>query len=204
MRKLRKILLGLILIVLTGTGSMTVYGAENESMEVTELSQFMTAKVEVEAKAEPDEKAETVITFDAGSTIYVTGQTSDGWLIVSYQGQTGYINVNIPEIRDNLEEDKIDMSALDKEMEEEIAEGKMIIEETERYRAEKKRSRIWGTVIVLLVAGIFAVGIVSGIQAEKAKKNENTDNDSDMDPDTDNIESVSDLETDVIDLDKED
>ena len=155
----------------------------------------MTAKDKIEAKAEPDEKAETVITYDAGSTIYVTGQTQEGWISVSYQGQTGYINMNIPEIRDNLEENEIDIAALDKEMEAEIAEGKMIIEEVERYRAEKKRSRIWGTVIVLLIAGLFTMGIVSGLQAEKAKKKENENNDS---------RRIPDVETDVIDLDKED
>ncbi|MBD5476283.1 MAG: hypothetical protein HDR17_09975 [Lachnospiraceae bacterium] len=195
MKKFRKVLFGLMLIVFAGTGAMIVHGEENTALEVTELSQFLTAKDKIEAKAEPDEKAETVITYDAGSTIYVTGQTQEGWISVSYQGQTGYINMNIPEIRDNLEENEIDVAALDKEMEAEIAEGKMIIEEVERYRAEKKRSRIWGTVIVLLVAGIFAMGIVSGIQAEKAKKQEGENNDSELIPDA---------ETDIIDLDKED
>ncbi|MBD5396195.1 MAG: hypothetical protein HDR71_18490 [Lachnospiraceae bacterium] len=195
MKKLRRILLGLMLVVSVGTGVMIVHGEENTALEVTELSQFLIAKDKIEAKAEPDEKAETVITYDAGSTIYVTGQTQEGWISVSYQGQTGYINMNIPEIRDNLEENEIDVAALDKEMEAEIAEGKMIIEEVERYRAEKKRSRIWGTVIVLLVAGIFAMGIVSGIQAEKAKKQEGENNDSELIPDA---------ETDIIDLDKED
>lgn len=195
MKKLRRILSGLMLVVSVGTGVMIVHGEENTALEVTELSQFLIAKDKIEAKAEPDEKAETVITYDAGSTIYVTGQTQEGWISVSYQGQTGYINMNIPEIRDNLEENEIDIAALDKEMEAEIAEGKMIIEEVERYRAEKKRSRIWGTVIVLLIAGLFTMGIVSGLQAEKAKKKENENNDS---------RRIPDVETDVIDLDKED
>lgn len=44
----------------------------------------------------------------------------------------------------------------------------MVVEEVERYRAEAKRSRIWGTVIVLLIAGIFAVGVIS---TRKSKKN---------------------------------
>ncbi len=63
-----------------------------------------------------------------------------------------------------------DVAALDAEMEAEIAEAKLVVEEVERYRAEAKRSRIWGVVIVLLVVAIFAVGIISTIQVKKQKE----------------------------------
>ena len=97
-----------------------------------------------------------------------------------YQGKTGYLNKSTSE--KSLQKTEIDVEALDAEMEKEQIESKMIVEETERQRAEARRSKIWGAVIVLLVLGIFATGIVSTIQAEKKKK---------------------DIEEEVLDLDKE-
>lgn len=66
------------------------------------------------------------------------------------------------------EVDEINTAGLDAEMEVVEAESKMVVEEVERYRAETKRSKVWGTVIVLLIAGIFAVGVIS---TRKSKKN---------------------------------
>ena len=40
MKKLRRILSGLMLVVSVGTGVMIVHGEENTALEVTELSQF--------------------------------------------------------------------------------------------------------------------------------------------------------------------
>lgn len=65
---------------------------------------------------------------------------------------------------------EFDVEGLDKEFQESEAEGKLVIEEVERYRAEAKRSRIWGIVIVLLVVGIFATGIISTTRIEKEKR----------------------------------
>ncbi|GFI48012.1 hypothetical protein IMSAGC019_03338 [Lachnospiraceae bacterium] len=137
------------------------------SGDVTSLNQFMTAQERVEAKASPDDSAETIITYEVGDTIFITGETEDGWYIVLYQGKTGYIPVDVKE---NLQEVNLDVAALDAEMEAEIAEAKLVVEEVERYRAEAKRSRIWGVVIVLLVVAIFAVGIISTIQVKKQKE----------------------------------
>lgn len=140
------------------------------SGDATSLNQFMTAQERVEAKASPDDSAETIITYEVGDTIFITGETEDGWYTVLYQGKTGYIPVDVKE---NLQEVNLDVAALDAEMEAEIAEAKLVVEEVERYRAEAKRSRIWGIVIVVLVIAIFAVGIISTIQVKK--KNDRTE-----------------------------
>ena len=61
------------------------------------------------------------------------------------------------------------MEGLDKEFQELEMESKILVEEVERYRTEARRSRIWGIVIVLLVAGIFVTGIISTKRMEREK-----------------------------------
>lgn len=43
-------------------------------------------------------------------------------------------------------------------------ESVMIVEEVERQHEEARRSKIWGAVIILLVMGIFGMGVVSAIK----------------------------------------
>lgn len=130
----------------------------------TELSQVMVANEAVEAKEIPDSKGNTVITYESGAYVFVIGETENGWYKVSYQDKEGYVKKSVLTVQE------FDVEGMDKEFQEIEAEGKLIIEEVERYRAEAKRSRIWGIFIVLLVVGIFATGIVSTTRIEKEKK----------------------------------
>ena len=47
-----------------------------------------------------------------------------------------------------------------------------MVEEVERQRTETKRSRIWGAVILLLVAGIFVTGIFSVVRSRRTEDTE--------------------------------
>lgn len=133
--------------------------------EIQERNQIMKAQDRLEAKAEPNDSAETVITYESDAPVFVTGETADGWYRVVYQDQTGYVPHSA------LTEQELDIEALDKEFDAVSAESKMVVEEVERYRAEKRRSRIWGAVILLLVMGIFATGIFSTVKAGKKEDN---------------------------------
>lgn len=140
-----------------------------QSEGVTELSQLMKAITAVEARQEPDEQAEVVVSYDSGVPVYVTGETANGWYRVLYQDKVGYVRTA------ELTAQDMDISGLDEEIDAVEMESKMVIEEVERYRSEAKRSRIWGTVIVLLVVGIFATGIISTVKAGKNNKNKETE-----------------------------
>ncbi len=129
--------------------------------------QFMSVQQAVDARTEPDESAETAFSYQAGDTVCVTGQTEDGWYIVYYQNQTGYISMAAAQ--EALSPFAVDVEGLDAEMAAEEETSRLIIEETERYREESRRSKIWASVIIVLVIGIFATGIVSTVQAEKRK-----------------------------------
>lgn len=135
---------------------------------ITALNQIMVATEKVEAKETPDQAAAVMITYEKDSTVFVTGETSDGWYRVSYQNMIGYIPKEKLAVQTYGEE-------LDQEFKSLEEESVMIVEEVERYRAESRRSKIWGAVIIVLIAGIFATGIIS---TRKNGKDENKENDS--------------------------
>lgn len=134
------------------------------NVEITELNQIMNAREDLEVKAAPDETAETVFRYQGGDNVYVTGQTSDGWYRVRYQDIVGYIQAA------QVAELELDVAALNEEFAVEEMEGALVVEEVERYRTEARRSRIWGTIIILLVAGVFATGIISTVRSGKKKE----------------------------------
>lgn len=169
-----RILAGMILAGLMMSAAFwgaSLYAAAEETGRQAEVKvdaeQFMSVRQAVDARTEPDENAETIFSYQAGDTVYVTGQTENGWYIVYYQNQTGYINMEAAQ--EALEPMSVDVDMLNAEMAAEEETSRLIIEETERYRAESRRSKIWGAVIIVLVIGMFATGIVSTVWAEKNK-----------------------------------
>lgn len=133
-------------------------------MNISELSQLMTAEENIDMKAAPESSAETIMSYQAGDSVFVTGETADGWYRVIYQDKEGYIP------KDSLSVQEIDVAALDEEMARTQQEAELVVETVERYRAEARRSKIWGGVIVVLVVAIFATGIISGIKSGKGKE----------------------------------
>lgn len=132
-------------------------GADN----MTSLSQIMSADRNVDMKAEPAEESETLMTYEEGALLFVTGETEDGWYRVIYQDKVGYVDKSALHIQE------MDVEGLAAEMAANEEEGKLIIETVEKYRAQARRSRIWGGVIIVLVFAIFAVGIISAIRSKQ-------------------------------------
>ncbi|MBP3477833.1 MAG: SH3 domain-containing protein [Lachnospiraceae bacterium] len=158
------ILMAMVLCFLGNSPLLLQVRAQEQTVE--EKNQIMTAKDSIEALAEPVEQAESVHTYEAGDSVFVTGETANGWYQVTYQNVIGYVPVS------SLTEMELDVEGLDEEFRVEEEEGKLVVEVVERKRAEIKRARIWGTIIVVLVIGIFALGIFSAIKANKADKEE--------------------------------
>lgn len=142
-----------------------VRAEEGSAADVTELSQLMTANEAVDLKTEPQENAETIHSYQKDDPVFVTGKTADGWYRAVYQGKEGYI----PEKALLVQE--LDVEGLDAELDKTKQEAELVVETVEKYHEETRRSRIWGIVIGILVVGIFAIGIISGIRSKgKPKK----------------------------------
>lgn len=134
------------------------------AVEVSELSQLMTAEEPVDMKNMPEDNAEIIRSYQAGDSVFVTGETDSGWYRVIYQDKEGYIP------KKSLSVQELDAAALDDEMARTEQEAELVVETVERYRADARRSKIWGSVIIVLVLGIFATGIISGIKSAKSKE----------------------------------
>lgn len=176
MKKLKKQIVKLLAAatvfgVLAGSGQYTlaVKAAqdaeavqENEDASVLpENGLVMKAEKDVDMKAEPEKSAETLMTFEKGSLVYTVGEAEDGWFRVLYQGLEGYVR------QEGLGVQELDVEGLDAEMAANEAETKFVVEAVEKYRADARRSKIWGTIIVVLVAGIFGIGIFSAVRSNK-------------------------------------
>lgn len=124
---------------------------------------------DAEIKESPDEGAETLREIEEGTGVIVYGEPQDSWSRVEYDGVSGYMKSSVLEayMADYEEEE------LEEEFEEVSAETARTVEESELIRKSKRTSAIWGGVIAILVAAIFAVGVVSAIK--KDKEEEETD-----------------------------
>lgn len=160
------ILLTAIFCVIGATmGAAQVYAQEEA---VVTFNQVMSAKEDVAVKETPDEQAATVHSYACGDAVLVIGEEQDGWYPVQFGEGTGYVPT------ESLTELDIDIEGLNEEFKREEEEGKLVVEFVERKRAEIKRARIWGTVIAVLVIGIFGMGIYSTVKANRVEDKEET------------------------------
>ena len=160
---------------------------------MTQLNQIMVTAREVELKAEPNYNSETLMTYEKGASVFVTELVGDEWVLARYQDKIGYVD------RTALLMQKMDVSGIDAEMAVEAEETKFVLEEVERYQQEARRSKIWGTIIVVLVISIFAIGIISTI---RAGRNKETDEERDEMAEK-RGEDGNDISLNIEDLDKE-
>lgn len=139
---------------------------ESGDMEMPEQGVVLKAEKRTEMKASPEKTAETLMTFQAGDLIFAVEEMADGWYRVIYQDKEGYVE------KDGLTMQEIDVEGLNAEMAANEAETKFVVEVVEKYRADARRSKIWGTIIILLVVSIFGVGIFSAIRSNQNEDDE--------------------------------
>lgn len=176
-KKLGRIVLLYMTVVMLCIPSISVHA----EVAVTELSTLMATQNAVDALAEPSEESEVVFSYEKDSHILVTGETTTGWYRVAYQDKVGYVR------KSDLKETELNMAGLDEEFAANELEDKLFIEEVERVRAQISRSRIWGTIIILIIVGIFGTGVYSTIMSDKKKKQDEQDSDA-AQPATENVE----------------
>lgn len=157
----------LAIIAFSACGSIAyANGIEKPSVELeaglTPQNGMMQTKTDTSGYEKPDNKSLVVEEIKKGQSVMLSGKTENGWCQVVYQGRTMYVQEN------SLEE------TVNEELSNELQElEKLRLAEAEwdiKARKEVLRSRIWGTVIVVLIVGIFAAGMVSVIRADKGEK----------------------------------
>lgn len=208
MKKLKSILLIFMITVLVwGAQTLQIMAQEDSAVEVSELNQIMTVQADCDAREFPDKDAPAAHHYSAGESVWVTGETQDGWYRISYQGQEWYIlKESTMDLQiETQEQGTVDLveAGLDEEMAEVEVEGKILVEEVERQREEQNRSRIWVVIIILLIAGVFATGIISVTKKDKkapGKDSRKVDKKRDVRP----AAGAKTNEFDIVDLDEAD
>lgn len=159
-----RILLGILLTMVCASSTAMVRASGQSEVAVTKMNCLMTAEEYTEAKAVPDEAAETVIPYEKGASVYVIGETSNGWYQVSYQEKEGYIH------KDALKAIDVDLSTLEKEMENGETAGRIIAEEVERTHKEDKRSKSWIFALAIIIGGMFITGFLIASVSSKRRR----------------------------------
>lgn len=183
MKKSGKFLMALLVAAFLSSAFGMSAKAEEAPVEVsvTEMNQVMTIMNDCEARELPEDSAAVVQNYVAGDSVWVVGETQDGWYKISYQGKESYIpKDSTTDLQVEIEgQGTVDLveAGLDSELAAIEAEGKMLVEEVERQRTETKRSRIWTVVIVVLIIGIFVTGIISTVKKEKGSEAKNDEKD---------------------------
>lgn len=135
-----------------------IYAQEDGSILQGEL---MMTTVQTAGREQPDADAAVLVEFPAGSQVMVIGQAG-GWYEVFYQGKTVYVEASAL-----AASDAADTQALEEELQKTAEQDTAFIESLEMQRKAFGRSRVWQIVIIVLIAAIFAVGVVSAVKKTK-------------------------------------
>ncbi len=87
MQKYLKKYLFIISLIFVLAFSRNILAQANSNVQ----GQLMIAAENIEVKEAPEEGSGTLITYQSGDTVFVTGEAKDGWYSVSYQGKAGYV-----------------------------------------------------------------------------------------------------------------
>lgn len=127
------------------------------------IGTVLKAEKDTDVYQEASETSETAAVLKAGTVVYVTDNTPESWCGISSKEISGYVKTEalIP-IADGDE--------MNQEFEQIGNNYHMIFNEVQQLKKQQSQEKIWGAVIVLLVVGIFAAGIIPVLK--KNKENE--------------------------------
>ncbi len=175
--KLLKVMVSLVMVgIMMALPVQPILANETAATaEGVSVLDVVKAKGQVEAKAEPDEASETVMTFEDGAMIAVVSDADAVWYTVGYQGNTYYVKKADTELMPDspFQQQNDD---LDAEFEANYIESKILVEEIDRLQEEAKSTRIWAIVIIVLVVAIVGINVYLVIKGKKEKEEDNTPN----------------------------
>ncbi len=160
----------MMLFLFSGYSSLEARAeAEDETQTENIQGNLMEAAVDTIGREQRSENAASVIDLPAGTHILVVGEETEGWYEIYSQGKKAYVpskDLRTPAI--------LDAAELEQEMKKIEEEDKAFIESLEMQRKVIARSKVWRTVIIVLIAGVFVTGVISALR--KTKNEEKTVN----------------------------
>ena len=137
--------------------------AEETAKEQSNDLQMLYTNTDTHMYAKMSENSEVVQELSAG-TVVIAVEERGGWIRVRVGEREGYVKAT------QLQSEHPD-TAVWEEMDDLEEYNTAFINEIERLAAEKRRSRIFGAVIIVLIVAIFGVGIFSTLRKRKQAEN---------------------------------
>lgn len=110
-----------------------------------------------------DNTADVVVTLKSGTPVIIREDSQGEWCRISYQNIEGYVNTSKLQMIGDVKQIASEFNVMGANMQL-IFDSIVVIEQ------EKRQTRIWGVVIVVLVVAIFGVGIISSLQNNKKER----------------------------------
>lgn len=149
--------LGIIMVWLLGT--MTVAATQSTEIDANILLEITQ---DTQLYEQPDTQAAVVGTLEKGTPVFSVEASKENWCKVSYQELSGYVPISTIRIYNSEE--------LEQELKQAGESNKLLFEEIEYVKTQKQEKIMWGSVIVVLVAAMFTVGIASAVLKNKKGK----------------------------------
>lgn len=157
-----------ILRLLSGYDTLEVKAEADDGIQSENIQgNLMEAAVDTVGREQQSMNAASVMELPAGTHILVVGEETDGWYEIYSQGKTAYVpskDLTSPTI--------LDAAQLEQEMKKIEEEDKAFIESLEMQRKAVARSKVWRTVIIILIVLLFVFGIISAIKKSKGQNSE--------------------------------
>lgn len=185
--------------------SITVAASEELSGPVDGVvisGQVVTVSAAAQAFRDKDASGEAAVSFNAGDSIYLTGEDGD-FLTIFYKGETLYIpkdSVNTADIQSSQQEAEKLASEVQEEIEAQSKEDEAFVNTYYKMSKSQRNARIWFGIIVFLVAAIVAVSVYMAIRNNKKEKLAENSDDDDVE-DLDEDEGLEDKDTEEPDED---
>lgn len=155
------VIVACLLTILCGTyvcASPMDLPEELEQLEAGGTGQLVYLTETTNGYEEADESSNVIEKLEKDSRLVMVRQIDEEWCEVINAGRIMYIQLKyIKEVRadESLQQEMVQL------------EQARVMQAVQDVQARKKilRGRIWGCVIALLIAGIFAVGIVAAVRS---------------------------------------
>ena len=159
-----------ILLLIAGIMLLPVSVVKASEKSVEGILQQTVKAAEI--KEEPEEDSKTLASLEKGTAVIVYGEPEDSFCRVECRGIEGYIESGALELYQATGGDSEEEQAekLEQEFENVEEDTLRTVDEYELLQKEKRSSRIWGTVIAVMVVVIFVVGVVSALKQSREKE----------------------------------
>lgn len=156
-------LIAFILLLFPGYGTLEAKAEADDGIQSENIQgNLMEAVVDTVGREQQSMNAASVMELPAGTHILVVGEETDGWYEIYSQGKTAYVPS-----KDLTSPTVLDAAQLEQEMKKIEEEDKAFIESLEMQRKAIARSKVWRTVIIILIAGVFVTGVISALRKPK-------------------------------------